>query len=143
LNQIPVFYWLIYCDREPTIELLREIFDGAKFALRELILRVSYFIDTELFQNLKSRVDSKNLGPEFEEYKKHKGENFMIPHIHLKSDVRFREVIPIFQEDNNKLCQIATELAEELRDGKRRDNYKLWQFDFKLYKDRIFTKSVQ
>jgi hypothetical protein len=140
IQGIPTFYWLINCDREPVIQILNDIFPKTKFIRRELLLKMSYFIDKSLYHDFKSRIKPKLLGQEFEEANKYKGENLMIPHAHLKDDPRFRKVSTIFNNNESGLSKIATGMAISLRDGVQKDNQKLWELDYKLYANKIFTK---
>jgi hypothetical protein len=140
IKGIPLFYWLIKCDKEPVIELLRNLFPKLKFRQRELLLKITFFIEKPLYTEFKSRMKPELLGPEFEEVNKFKGENLMIPHIHLKDDPRFKRRSTIFGDNEVELEKIATNTAIGLRDAPQKDNSQLWGIDYKLYAKKMFTK---
>jgi len=141
LRNCPSFYWLMYCKKETAVRVLRETFADSAYAVKERILKVSFFTDASLYRKLKREVNRiRTLGSEYEEVSKYDGYNLFIVSTYLEDPPLYREITPIFKERDEELSKKATDLAIRLRDSKEIRDEQLWSWDCRLYAGKIFTQ---
>jgi hypothetical protein len=142
LNNIPVFYWLTSSTKESVSELLRELFENKNSFTKDLILRLSWFVDKKLFKILLSKFGPGSLEKEFKEIKRFDGYNLFISSYLLDGHPQLKGIVPIFKVPDAKLEHEATELALKLHEkAKNKENDRLWTLDCRLYASRIFKES--
>jgi len=141
VRNCPVFYWLMYCERQTAARLLTETFEKAEYAVKGRILKISFFVDVSLYRKLKPVVNRiRTLGSEYDSVKKSNGYNLFITSIYLQDPPLYRGITPIFREKDEELSKKATDLALTLGHGRGSRNDELWALDCRLYAGKIFSQ---
>jgi hypothetical protein len=135
IKNVPLFYWLNLIKKEIAVELFQELFKTGNRFNRDLVLRLSWFVDKSLFRNLNPKNED---GYSLEEVKKYNGYNLFISSYLLDGHSLLKGIKLIFEEPDEKLLTEANKLALKLKEKlNNKENDRLWALDCRLFASKM------